>query len=279
MRETRQKIKGIAKTVMFGNSPGKFLRLIFLLVLNFLTSALLVRVFGLLGEQLRPESSFEIFGLSVNPFGLGASVLSAFFAVPLELGVTEHIMKLVRRQECRLGDVFGWYGSFSGLLRAFPFGVFSVFSAVFQIVLFDMPLSYIQSQLFVVLEDVQAQIANGADQVFADYGLMNAKGVLLALVLMLVAAVLSVLFVGVVYIYLDTGRIFSSVFRSPAVMLRFTWNYMLFVLSFAGFYIATVFTLGLMGAYLLPYFGVSKAVFVEYARTGSFPSAEAETEE
>lgn len=279
MRETRQKIKGLAKTFMFGDRPGKFLCLIFLLVLNFLTSALLVRVFGLLGEQLRPESVFEVFGLSVNPFGLGASVLSAFLAAPLELGVTEYILKLIRRQEVRLGDVFGWYGSFSALLRAFPFGVFSVVCALFQIVLFDVPLSYVQSQLFVVLEDVQAQIASGAHQVFANYGLMNAKGVLLSVVLMLAAAVLSVLFVGVVYLYLDTGRIFSSVFRSPAVMLRFTWSYMLFVMSFTGFYIATVFTLGLMGVYLLPYFGVSKAVFVEYARTGSFPTAEAEAEE
>ena len=95
---------------------------------------------------------------------------------------------------------------------------------------------------------------------------MDGNGILIAVGAMAAAAVLGALFVPVLYIYADTGKIFFAVFSSPVLMIRHLWSYLMFVLSFTGFYIGTVFTLGLLGLYLIPYFGVSNVVFTEYVR-------------
>ncbi|MBE6938756.1 MAG: hypothetical protein E7460_09505 [Ruminococcaceae bacterium] len=267
MRETRQKIKRLSKGIMFGN----FFKLAVLLGLQYVTTALLVRVFGLLGTQLRPDSVIRAFGLEINTVGLSASILSAFLSAPLELGIARYIMGLIRKEEVHFGDVFGWYGDFAKLARSIPFGFYSVICAVFQVALFDIPLSYIQSQLNIVLEDIEKQLVSDSETVIANYGLMDGRGILISLGAMLLVALIATLFVAVPYVYADTGRIFRSVFSSPRIMFRYVWSYMLFVLSFSGFYIATVFTLGLMGVYLLPYFGVSKVMFVEFARRRALP--------
>lgn len=262
MRETRQKIKHIAKDTM----SGRFFKVLVLMGLQYLTSALLVKVFSMLGTNLRPDATFELFGLTVNYMSLISGVLAALLFAPLELGICEYVLALIRKKEIHFADAFGWYGDISKILKSIPYGIWCVFSSVFQIALFDFPLAYLQGQLELVLEDIQNQADIGAELIIPNYALMNGRGILIALCAMGVIAVLGTLFVAVKYFYVDTNKIFFSVISSPSIMVRHLWSYILFVLSFSGYYFGTMFTFGLLGLYLLPYFGVSQVAFIEYAR-------------
>jgi hypothetical protein len=262
MRETRQKIKHLAKNSM----AGRFFSVLVIMGLQYLTSALLVRVFSMLGTNLRPEATFELFGLTVNYISISFGVLAALFFAPLELGICEYLLCLVRKKEVHFADAFSWYGDFSKIAKSVPYGIWSVFTAVFQVALFDFPMAYIQGQLEIVLKDIQEQSTAGAELIIPHYGLMNGKGILIAVAAMLLIALLGTLFVAVKFFYVDTKKIFFSVFSSPSLMIRHIWSYILFVLSFAGFYFGTIFTFGLLGIYLLPYFGVSQVAYIEYVR-------------
>ena len=262
MRETRQKIKHIAKRSM----AGKFLYVLVLTVLQSLTSALLVRVFSMLGTHLRPEATFDVFGLTVNYISVACGILAALLFAPMELGVAEYILCLIRQKEVHFSDAFSWYGELPKIAGSIPFGIWSVICAVFQVILFDLPLAYIQGQLELVLKDIQEQSTAGAELIIPNYALMNGRGIGIAVAAMLLIAVLGTLFVAVKFFYIDTKKIFFSVFYSPVLMIRHLWSYIVFVLSFSGFYIGMVFTLGLLGIYLLPYFGASQVAYVEYVR-------------
>lgn len=262
MRETRQKIKHIAKETM----TGRFFKILVLMGLQYLTSALLVRVFSMLGTHLRPDATFELFGLTVNYVSVASGILAALLFAPLELGICEYVLRLIRRKEAHFTEAFSWYGEFSKVLRSVPYGIWKVFTACFQVALFDFPLAYVQDQLEIVLEDIQSQVSAGTEFVIPNYGLMDGRGIAVAVAAMLLVAALGTLFVAVKFFYVDSGKILFSVFSSPILMLRHFCSYILFVLSFAGFYFGTVFTFGLLGLYLLPYFGVSQAAYIEYAR-------------
>ena len=262
MRETRQKIKHIAKETMI----GRFFKILALMLLSYLTSALLVKVFSLIGTNYRPDATVEVFGLTVNYISVSAGILTSLLSAPLELGICEYVLGLIRKKEVRFINVFSWYGELPKLGRAVPFGIWSVFTSVFQVALFDIPLAYIQGQLELVLEDIQEQANAGTEFIIPNYTLMDGRGIAIAVGAMLAVAVLGTLFVAVKYFYVDTGKLFFSVFSSLAVMIRHLWSYIVFVLSFSGFYFGTMFTFGLLGVYLLPYFGMSQAAFVEYVR-------------
>lgn len=262
MRVTRQKIKHIAKETML----GRFFKVLVLMLLQYFTSALLVKVFSLIGTHFRPEATFEVFGLTVNYVSVSTGILTALLSAPLELGICEYVLGLIRKKEVHFIDVFSWYGELSKLARSIPFGIWSVFAAVFQVALFDIPLAYIQEQLELVLEDIQNQATAGTEFIVPNYSLMDVRGIWIAVGAMLLVAVLGTLFVAVKYFYVDTKKIFFSVFSSLGLMSRHLFSYILFVLSFSGYYFGTMFSFGLLGIYLLPYFGMSQAAYIEYVR-------------
>ncbi|MGN1450737.1 MAG: DUF975 family protein [Eubacteriales bacterium] len=262
MLNTRKKIKRLAKTVM----SGSFFKLLLILVLQAVTSALLVRVFGAAAGRLWPELVFRAAGIEINWAGTIAGIVGSALAAPIELGAAEFILRLVRRKECGVGDVFAWYSDGKLLGRAAKFGVWKIAASIVQAAAFDIPFNYLAEKLLPAASGAAETAEAAAGFEAQDFSAADWRGILAAAALIVLWGAFTVLGTAVKYVFADTGKLGKSLVTSFCVMRRHFFRYVLFLLSFAGFYIGIFFTAGLLGIYFIPYFNTAQAVYVEYVR-------------
>lgn len=238
---------------------GSFFKLLLILVLQAVTSALLVRVFGAAAGRLWPELVFRAAGIEINWAGTLAGIAGSALAAPIELGAAEFILRLVRRKECGVGDIFAWYSDGKLLGLAAKFGVWKIAAALVQAAAFDIPFNYLAEKLL-------PAASGAAETAKPDFSAADWRGILAAAALIVLWGAFTVLGTAVKYVFADTGKLGKSLVTSFCVMGRHFFGYVLFLLSFAGFYIGIFFTAGLLGIYFIPYFSTAQAVYVEYVR-------------
>ena len=133
--------KYIAKQVM----APVFFRLILLLVLETITAFALSSVFAGLTEKLGVGWVISVWVFRIDLLAILLSLLAGLFLLPLSLGITEYLLKLVRRKEARIADIFLWFADGEKLKRVFQYFLYTVALAVLTVPLYTVPSSYLLS--------------------------------------------------------------------------------------------------------------------------------------
>ncbi len=259
-----KRTKYIAKQVM----APVFFRLIFLLVLETITAFALSSVFAGLTEKLGAGWVVSVWVFRIDLLAILLSLLAGLFLLPLSLGITEYLLKLVRRREARIADIFLWFADGEKLKRVFQYFLYTVALAVLTVPLYTVPSSYLLSTANAVLGDFSDQLAAGLAAVSLNWSLVDFRAVGVCAVLLLAYALLSVKLLLTQYYFIDDDALgpFSAAYRSWQVMRGHALEFILLALSFIGWYIACSLTVFIVALYLLPYLRMSVVIFTEYVR-------------
>ena len=259
--------KLIAKRVM---APVLF-RLILLLTLETVTAFALSMVFAGLTAKLELNSVVTIWRFRIDYVAVLLSLFGSLFLLPLSLGITEHLLKLVRRKEAKFADIFLWYADGAKLKRVASYFLYTVALAVLTIPLYTIPSEYLLNTANAVLADLSDRLLAGAASVSVDWSLVDFSAVGVCVAMMLVYALISVKLLVTQYYFVDDNSLgpFSAAYRSWRVMRGHTLEFILLMLSFIGWYIACSLTLFIVALYLLPYLRMSVVIFTEYVRAAN----------
>lgn len=256
--------KYIAKRVM---APVMF-RLIILLALEAMTAFALSLVFAGLTEKIGLDWMVSVWVFRFDLSALLLSLLGSVFLIPLSLGVTEYLLKLVRRKEARIADIFLWFAESEKLKRVFRYFLYTVALAVLTIPLYTVPSQYLLDTANAMLADIRDQMLAGAAAASVNWSLVDFRAAGVCIALMLLYALISVKLLLTQYTFVDDPSIspFAAAYRSWHVMRGHMVEFFLLMLSFIGWYIACSLTVFIIALYLMPYLRMSVVIFTEYAR-------------
>lgn len=260
----RQRTKVLAKSVLFSS----FVKVVFVIILIEGTSLLLSMLFSELSDRL--FGSYTI-SLWIFNFDLYASILLLFgsiFALPLELGAAEYFLRLVRRKEPKISDIFLWFADGERLKTVLSYFLWTAIIYVLAIPAFTMPTGYILEEVRALFEDILKQAESGATSIVVNYSLIDWKNTLLSLAIIGAYFLFTCRFMALPYLLVDDFSIggIGAARKSWKLMKGHTFEYMVFALSFAGWYIGAAFTAGMLAFYAVPYFTLGKVIFAEYIR-------------
>lgn len=260
----RVRTKILAKTVLSEN----FIKIFVALVLEALTGRALSYLYNGLAEKF-----FNACTLTVGPYTFyyavtAMSVAGSIFLIPLQLGIAEYLLLLVRKRSPRFGDIFLWYGDSEKFRRVLSYWLWT---ALFSLVSVPM-LTVTGDYLLQLGNDITAAMAEqmkaGAEVFTMPEGMINYAYIFVSLALMALYGLISVKFAPMPYLLAD-GRAknaFSAAAQSWKLMRGHTFEYILLVLSFFMWYIGLAFTAFILAVYFVPYFRMTKIIFIEYLR-------------
>ena len=257
--------KGLAKPAM----APYFFRIILLLALEALTGYALSMVFAGLAQRLGLSLTVKVW---VYAFDLTAALLSLLgnaLLLPLTLGVTEFLMKAFRRSGPRVADVFLWYADGVHWKLVLEYYVYAVLIGLIAIPLYAVPANWLMETINAVTTDFGQQMTNGVLSPVIHWSLVNFRAVGVSLLLMLLYAFLSVRLFLTPYYFLDHPEIgpFEAAGRSWRAMRAHTWEFILLILSFIGWFLICTVTMFLTAFYLVPYLRMTLTIYSEYARS------------
>lgn len=256
--------KGLAKPAM---APYLF-KIILLLALETVTGFALSTVISGLTQKFGLTFVVRIW---VYQFDLSAAlltVLSSILLVPLTLGVLEFLMKAFRRQNPRILDVFLWYSDAERLKRVLEYYVYTVATGLISIALYSIPAGWLLNTADAVLLDLSEQASNLLTPVI-DWSMVDGRAAAVSLGCMLLYAIFTVYLLLTPYYFLDHPEEgpFHAALRSWRAMRGHLWEWILCILSFAGWYLMCALFMFLPLLYLMPYMRMTQVVYADYVRS------------
>ena len=257
--------KGLAKPAM----APYFLRIVLLLGLEALTGYALSMVFAGLSQRLGLSLTVRVWAYQFDLTAALLSLLGNVLLLPLTLGVTEFLMKAFRRSEPRFADVFLWYADGVHWKRVLEYYVYDVLIGLIAIPLYAVPANWLMETVNAVTLDFGQQMTNGAVSPVIHWSLVDFWTAGISLLLMLIYAFLCVRLFLTPYYFLDHPEIspFEAAGRSWRAMRSHTWEFILLILSFIGWFFICTMTMFLAAFYLVPYLRMSMTIYSEYARS------------
>ena len=238
-----------------------------------LLAAISLEGFSLLISTVIAQADDAVFGgkyalqLWSVEFSLSAEIMtlvSIFILAPFALGVTQYILSIARQTPVKAAAIFEWAGDPVKISAAMKY---AAWQAVFSVITFPLgrlSLYALTSTMNGVMKayDSGAQTLDisqfGGYQVF-----IPAAGFALYLLL-------SVPFAAMPYIIADYPKmnIIKAARYSVRIMIKYIGAFLLFVISFAPWVLVSSFFI-FIGIYLVIYFKVAMAVFIDKARVNN----------
>lgn len=237
-----------------------------------------IMVFNTLSGMLAfPGPTFTVIGTQISLFGELFVLLLFFISAPLELGAFAFLQGIERDEPPKVLTIFDWLGNSSKLLSSLQYALWGVF---FHLITY--PLSRFP-QLFITTR--AAEMVNKANTIMAGLGsnatlsskelsavskalLPLAGPVYLALLILLIAMVLSFFFAPLPYLLAENagGRrgFFSMLKESICVITPRFLEYTVFLFSFAGWYFIgfVIFSSQYIMLLFYPYLILAQVVFL-----------------
>lgn len=260
-----QKTKLIAKRV----TMLSLFRLILLIFLEMMTAVILSLVFSTLGERIAPNAVVVVGPFAVHVVSLAATLVANLFLLPLTLGLTEYLLKLVRKPaEARVSEIFLWFSDGEKLKRVFSYFGYVAALSVVTLPLSTVPTQYLLNTAADLLEELQTRVTADPTQLYFNWSLVNWPAVGGCIVAMLVAALLKIRLFLTPYLFVDDNK--HGAFAAAAASWKLTKGHVLtyiwMMLTFVGWYLLTILTGFVILLYVLPYVQVATVILGEYIR-------------
>ena len=258
------KTKFIARQVM----GTAFFRILLLLLLESGTAIALSLVFSKVATRIAPEAVIRFWVFEIHWPAVLLTLAAQVFQLPLTLGLTEYLIKLVRRQEPKVADVFLWYSDGEKLKRVFSYFLYTAAFTVIEFPLRTASGNYLLDSVNSLLASARAQLQSGAATVTLDGSQINAVACWVSVAALLVFFYLNTRLLLTRFFVADssTPNAFQAALCSWRVTGGHVLTYALLMLSFAGWYLACAFTMFLAAMYMVPYVQMSVVIFTEYIR-------------
>lgn len=262
--DIRVKTKMLAKATM---RPIIF-KLIFVLLLELITINTVTSLLSALKNRLFEETVVSIWIYNINYIEVVLAIISGIMVFPLSLGIAEYFLKAVRLKQPKITDIFLWYADSAKLKTMWRYFLWISFFSVITLPINRLAADFVVGQYDKVMFDLTEQINAGAQSVTINLGLLDYNNLLICSGLLIFSALVSVKFILIPFIMVDDPTIngFRAAAQSWRVMKGHSLEYLLLVLSFAGWFIASIFTMFLVALYFYPYMRVTIAIFSEYSR-------------
>lgn len=262
--EIRVKTKLLAKATLH----SAFIRVVFVLALELLTAIVLSLVFSELAEKLFPLAIIRIWKYEFNYMHVVFGILGSLFSLPLTLGAAEYLLSVVRRKPAKISDIFLWFADSDKLKTVLSYFVWIAFLSIFSFLMQTLASKYIVNQINNVLGHLSEQIQSGIAEPQPDFSIMDVKGILVSVVLIVLYYILSARFMLLPYLMVDNSKLstLKAVGMSWSIMRGHTFEYIVLLMSFIGWFLAMVFTAFILGIYFIPYFELTNVIFSEYVR-------------
>lgn len=192
------------------------------------------------------------------------TIVSLFILTPITLGVTQYILSIARQTPLKVAAIFEWAGDPVKISAAMKY---AVWQAVFSVITFPigrLSLYALSSNTNLVMEAYESGAQTLDISQFNGYEiLIPAAGFFLYLLLL-------VPFAAIPYIIVDHPKmsIIKAARYSVRVMIKYIGSFFLLVMSFAPWALISSFLI-LVGIYLVIFFKVSIAVFIDKARANN----------
>lgn len=261
----RKRIKMLAKMI----AAQAFFPVLFVIVLQMASTMLFSLLANEISARYFPKAVWQLGNFSFNYMFPLISILINALLLPLHLGVAEFLQLLIRGKKPPVSGIFHWFSDGEKLSVVFSYFLFTTVLTLVMTPLSDIPYQYINRIYFEVIADLQNQIEAGATTFVVNPALFNWPVLALSGVLLFLGMLVSIRFVPIVYLLVDRPKegAFAAAKRSWELMKGHTWEYLILLLSFSGWYIALPFTFFLAGLYLLPYLHISIVIFVSYIQS------------
>lgn len=256
--------KGLAKPAM---APYLF-KIILLLALETVTGFALSTVISGLTQRFGLTCMVQIWVYRFDLSSALLTVLTGFLLVPLTLGVAEFLLKAFRRRKPRVLDVFLWYSDGERLKRVLEYYVYAVATGLISLALYSIPASWLLDTADAVLADLSEQL-NAMASPMVNWSLVDGRVVAVSLGCMLVYAFFAIHLLLTPYYFLDHPEAgpFAAAVRSWRAMRGHVWEWVLCIVSFAGWYLMCALFMFLPLLYLMPYMRMTQVVYAEYVRS------------
>ncbi len=261
----RKRIKMLAKVI----TAQAMFPVLFVVALQMVSTYLFSLLANAVCARYFPNTSLQIGQYSFNFMYPIMAVLLNALVIPLQLGVAEFLQLLVRGRKPPVSGIFYWFSDGEKLRVAFSYFLFSIVLAFVMLPLSDIPYQYINRVVNEVNVDLYEQIQAGAKYITFNKALFNWPLLGLSALLLILGMLVSVRLVPHLYILVDRPQegAFLAAKRSWEAMRGHTWEYLVFLLSFAGWYFACIATFFIAGIYLSPYLQISTVIFVGYVQS------------
>ena len=258
------KTKYIARQVM----GTAFFRILLLLILESGTAVALSLVFSKLATRMAPDALLRVWVFEIHWPAVLLTLAAQVFLLPLTLGLTEYLVRLVRRQEPKAADVFLWYSDGEKLKRVFSYFLYTAAFTVIELPLRTAAGNYLLDAINDLLAGAREQLEAGAAAITFDASRIDPAACCVAIAALLLFFYLNTRLLLTRFFVADSST--PSAFQAALCSWRVTGGhvltYALLMLSFAGWYLACAFTMFLAAMYMVPYVQMSTVIFAEYIR-------------
>ena len=262
--EIRVKTKLLAKATM----RPIFIKAVFILALELMTAIVLSMVFAEVANRLFPEATVTLWEYKIPYMEALFGIIGSLFSLPLTLGIAEYLLKVVRLKEAKATDIFQWFSESDKLKTVFVYFIWIAIFSVFAFVMQSVPLQYITDQIQTVLDDLNMQINSGSAVLSINYSLINYQASAISAGIIALFFIISSRFILIPYLMVDDLKLNSikAAGKSWGIMRGHTIEYVVLMLSFAGWFFATMLTALIVGVYFYPYLEITIVIFSEYVR-------------
>jgi len=187
-------------------------------------------------------------------------VAGFFLLSPLQMGTAYWFYSLVNGKSLPVRQVFRWFGDKRRYWRSVGYGIHIMARSFFWALLFLLiPVTLTASSLLV--------LSLGGERTVMAFGTV---GLSIACALTLLAVTICTIYLGRYFLAAyrlceDEGVNIRAAFRDSVEYTQgYRFNYFLYTLSFAGWMLLCVLTLGIAALYLAPYLSASGAMYGRY---------------
>ena len=228
----RAKIKNDAKKMIEGNL-WTILKpmLIVMIILGFV---------NVISEKVLQQATFV---------GTICSALLLLAGMPLSYGLDVFILKYVRKEQVDYDEIFKHYSKFVPI----------VLLGLLMLIIISLP--YL---IFAVPGILVANYYSKFVPMLALGLYMYIYNSLCSLLSVIPCIIAAILYSQAMFIMIDgEEKPVACIKKSKEMMYGYKWDYFVFMLSFFGWYLLCVLTMGIAIAYVAPYVSVSKALYYE----------------
>ncbi len=262
--EIRIKTKKLAKVTL---KPILF-KLIFIFILEIITINTVASLLVATKSKWFEKAVVTFLHYDFNYIEIILSILFGILIIPLSLGIYEYLLNAVRLKRPKLSDVFLWFSESTKLKIVLNYFLWTASYSIITLPINKLAADFVIGQYDVIMTDFIQQVNSGTQSITFNFRLINTTQLILSIALLLVSAIISIMFSLVPFIMIDNPKIsgFKAALQSWKIMKGHVITYVMLILSFAGWFFASIFTMFLIAIYFYPYLRVSTTIFAEYVR-------------
>lgn len=261
----RAKTKLLAKATM----RPVLLKVVFILALEFITVYCLSLLANEIADRFFSGLSFTVWKYEIKYMHAILGIFASLMSLPLILGVRECLLKIVRLKEAKIGDIFFWYSDPARLAASVSYFIWIALYSAVSYMTEGIASGYIIGQLNTVLSDFSAGLNAGTAYQSIDMSLFDKSGIFVSFGLIILFFIITARFILIPFLMADDLKlnVFRAIGMSWGAMRGHTFEYLMLLMSFAGWFILTMLTAMLAGLYFFPYYYVTLTIFAEYVRS------------